>query len=192
MMKNINVVWGLSPILALILIAAMSGCIHVQERTYCKNHIAATVLSIFREIDRDGSAYLFSKISAHDSLKYLERMFADTDGIAEADPAYFELGAKLRRKLMQGDADMFYASDDGRAVFLCIDYDADETNSHEYNQGTLCWRWSLLYPYLYVKYDLHTHKYIEIGTGDVSGEQIEDYQGCEGQIRGDRPWLKRL
>ena len=161
--------------IVLIFIVAMVGCMEVQEWPYCKNHIVAVVLSSFLEIDENEDSYFFTKIHGNEKFKYLDWMFADTDGITEADPAYFELAAKLRQKLMQGHADMFYACDDDSELFLCIDYDADETISNEYKPGTLSWRWCLLYPYLYVKYDLHTHKYVEIGSGHVDGAKIEEY-----------------
>ena len=163
--------------IALILIAEMAGCMHVQKRPYCKNLIASVVLSSFLENGESESASLFTRIHGLEKLKYLDRMFADTDGITEASP-YFNLGAKLLQKLLQGHADVFYACDDNVEVFLCIDYDADETLSRECEDkpGTTLWRWHLLYSYLYAKYDLHTHKQIEIDSRVVDGFRIEYYQ----------------
>ena len=62
---------------ALILIVAMSGCVHVQiqERPYFKNHIAEAALYTFTETERNRYAYKFSKICGHDNIKYLDRMF---------------------------------------------------------------------------------------------------------------------
>ena len=160
----------------IMLIVAMSGCIHMPGRPYCKKHIAYAALSYFREIEEDNSTYIFSKINGYDKLKYLDRMYADAEGISEADPEYLELEAKLRKKLMQGNADMFYACDDDYEVFFCVDYDADETDSREYESGSLMWRWCLLYPFFHVTYDLHTHKFVEMGYGDVPGKDVEDYQ----------------
>ena len=159
----------------LMLIVAMSGCIHMPGRPYCKKHIANATLSYFRDIEEDNSTYSFSKINGYDKLKYLDRMYADSEGISEADPAYLELMAKLRQKLMHGNADMFYACDDDCEVFLCVTYDADETNSREYAPGTVTWRWCLLYPFFHVTYDLNTHKFVDMGFGYVSGWHIEDY-----------------
>ena len=129
----------------LIFIVAISGCMHVPERPYCKNHIANATLSYFRGIEEDNSTYIFSKINGYDKLKYLDRMYADAEGISEGDPAYLELKAKLRQKLMQGNADMFYACDDDSEVFLCVTYDVDERLSREYEPETVTWRWCLLY-----------------------------------------------
>ena len=163
----------------LIFIVAISGCMHVPERPYCKNHIANATLSYFRGIEEDNSTYIFSKINGYDKLKYLDRMYADAEGISEGDPEYLELKAKLRQKLMQGNADMFYACDDDSEVFLCVTYDVDERLSREYEPETVTWRWCLPYPFFNVTYDLSTHKFVEIGFGYVSGWDIEHLQNEE-------------
>ena len=159
----------------IMLIVAISGCIHMPGRPYCKKNIANAALSYFRDIEEDNSTYIFSKRNGEDKFQCLDRMFADTDGFSDAYPECSVLEAKLRKKLMQGNADMFYACDDDYEVFFCVDYDADETNSREYESGSLTWRWYLLYPFFHVTYDLHTHKFVEMGYGDVSGWDIEGY-----------------
>ena len=155
------------------IISVMSGCIQERQRPYCKDDIVAALFSCHPVRDGDESPYVFEKICDHENILFLERMFADVEGINEADPAYFEIKASLCKKLMQGYADMFYTRDDDSEVFLCLDYDADETNSRDYDYGTLLWRWYLSYPYLYVKYDAQNHKYQEICLGFVSGAEID-------------------
>lgn len=151
------------------------GCACVSVWPYSCDDISNAVLFALREANGVESTWVFRKIVRGNCLSYLERMFLDEGGISEADPEYFVVKQDLRQKLLRDEAGMFYACQNDNEVFLCIDYNADETNAKGLEEGSLLWRWQLLYRYLYVVYDANLEKYCEICTGFISGEEIEDY-----------------